>query len=548
MSWFQPLLVASLSSTAVYVGYSWVCLLRNYNEARKVGVPVRVIPISPGNTLWTFVDKQVVSLFKKLPLGNGTFTRYNWRGWEIEDRYRSHLEMGDVFIQVTPGRNWLYVCNPESLLEIFRRRGDFRRPLDIFEPLNIFGPNLYTVDGEQWKRQRKIASTCFDEQINEVVWGESVSLATDMLRYWTSKDSVSSVAEDTRTFSLHVLARAGFGKSYKFHGHDERLSTTTASSYKDFLKTILDNCVLITALGAEFFTKPGNPGKVHKACASFQNYMTKVYEDEKRAFAKGKETDRNLMTSLVRASQEEAQNSEALTEKEIYGNIFLFNFAGHDTTAHTLTYTFMFLAANPAVQDWISEELRYVLGDKRPFQWHYKLDFPRLKRCVAVLMETVRLYTPVPIATWTDKQAQTLKVGDRTISVPPETMVVPSYAAIHTHPDYWGADALSWRPSRWIAKRPNSFEEDVVSPPPGVFVGWSDGERACPGSKFSQVAAVAAMAGAFRDWRVDPVPQAGETLEAARARVLRLIEKDSAQVLVLQMMHPERAPLVWRRR
>jgi hypothetical protein len=121
-----------------WVAYSWLCIFSNYLVARKVGVPLRVIPISHGNPFWMLVDRRVISFFKRLPWGNGNFTRYNWRGWETEDRARSHLEMGDVFMQVTSDKNWLYICNPDALVDVFRRRSDFPRPLEIFRKLIDF--------------------------------------------------------------------------------------------------------------------------------------------------------------------------------------------------------------------------------------------------------------------------------------------------------------------------------------------------------------------------------------------------------------------------
>lgn len=82
----------------------------------------------------------------------------------------------------------------------------------------------------------------------------------------------------------------------------------------------------------------------------------------------------------------------------------------------------------------------------------------------------------------------------------------------------------------------------------GVFLGWSDGIRDCPGKKFSQVEFVTLMVGLFWQWRVGPAKKhPGESDEAARQRVLDLIDKDSGWVLLLQMLHPERAPLVWRK-
>ena len=67
------------------------------------------------------------------------------------------------------------------------------------------------------------------------------------------------------------------------------------------------------------------------------------------------------MSSLVRASDQAKEN--ALTDDEIYGNTFIDNLAGHETTVHTLTYTINLLAAHPFYQDWIHEKLLSVLGD-----------------------------------------------------------------------------------------------------------------------------------------------------------------------------------------
>ncbi|KAH9905726.1 cytochrome P450 [Xylariomycetidae sp. FL2044] len=538
--------------------YSLTLVTQNYLVARNVGIPLRVIPISHGNPFWMIVDRKIVNLVKRLPWSEGNFTRYNWRGWEVGDRYRSHLEMGDVYMQVTSEKNWLYVCNPESLMDIFRRKTDFPRPLEIFEMLNIFGPNLSTVDGAQWKKQRKITSSCFNEHNNALVWSESLSQAGDMARYWVSSSPIRSTADDTRTLSLHVLSRAGFGKSFKFQGHNERAANALASDYKGSLQVVLDNCVLIMALGKRFLSKPWLPmrlQRVSQACVAFEKYMTDLYSEVRDVKPGSQPLDRNLMTSLIRASEDESKVAGGLSEQEIYGNMFVFNFAGHDTTAHTLTFVVMFLAANPAVQDWLAEELQHVFGSRSPDEWDYTTDFPRLKRCLAVLMETVRLYTPVPVAKWTGESVQTLRVDDRTITLPPNTMVIPSYAAMHTHPKYWGADSLSWRPSRWIKVADDSAagahsisDEEVMTPARGTFFPWSEGERNCPGKKFSQVEFVATLAALFRDWRVDPVPQPSQTVDDARRQILKTIEKDSAQVLLLQMLHPERIPLVWRAR
>ncbi|KAJ8127229.1 hypothetical protein O1611_g6409 [Lasiodiplodia mahajangana] len=471
--------------------------------------------------------------------------------------------MGDAYIQVSSRNIWLYIADPVAIVDIWRRGKEFPRDVSVTAILDVFGPNISTAQGTQWQKHRRITASSFNDHNNSIVWSESIIVARDMLQYWTSKPSIETAADDLRSLSLHVMSRAGFGKSFKFQGHDERVLASPADlgmDYKESLKLILEHCVLIFALGTKFLANPWLPTKLrqlHNACVSFQAYMTDLYEEEKRAIGSGKSADRNFMTSLVRSSQAENMESSlgGLTEHEIYGNMFTFNFAGHDTTAHTFTFALYFLAANPGIQEWISEEILHVLGDRLPEQCSYS-EFPRFKRCLAVMYETLRLYAPVPTSKFVDSQSPlSLQIGEKTLVLPPKTMLVPSYASLQTDPKYWGADSLQWRPSRFIrpanltAAGSSAFDaEEFITPSRGTFLAWSGGPRDCVGRKFSQVEFVAVMVSLFGAWRVNPVLRDNETPETARKRLLDQIECDSAPVLLLQMLHPEQSPLVWTRK
>ena len=117
------------------------------------------------------------------------------------------------------------------------------------------------------------------------------------------------------------------------------------------------------------------------------------------------------MTSFVRAldthQKEEAAlksnegvPSKGLTVEEIFGNNFVINFAGHDTTANTLAFSMLLLAANPKVQDWVAEEVRQVTKGNDSETWEYNELFSNLKRCRAVLVCIVLL----------DQRLSTLKI------------------------------------------------------------------------------------------------------------------------------------------
>lgn len=77
--------------------------------------------------LWPYID----CVLSWIPFGSGSFTRYAHRGWDVHDRAKTFLELGDAFILVTTGRNWLYICNADTLMELLQRKSEFRRPLEI---------------------------------------------------------------------------------------------------------------------------------------------------------------------------------------------------------------------------------------------------------------------------------------------------------------------------------------------------------------------------------------------------------------------------------
>jgi cytochrome P450 len=276
------------------------------------------------------------------------------------------------------------------------------------EMLNLFGPNISTVsqpypltrrnatqmkqaEGPAWQKQRKITASSFNERNMKLVWDESLRQATEMLNWWKMHDNkgVRSTARNISTLTLHVISTVGFGKSYPFQSSIETVKKDSSMNYRDALSLILENVMLILILGPKLLGRLSQPKKLARlgqATMIFKQYMTDMYEEEKGLVAQGKSKSGNLMTSLIRASDEVAHAGSGLTENEIYGNMFIISFAGHDTTAHTLTFTINLLAAHPEVQNWMREELQYYLHDDAPSNLSYEESFPKLKRTLAVFV------------------------------------------------------------------------------------------------------------------------------------------------------------------
>lgn len=166
-------------------------------------------------------------------------------------------------------------------------------------------------------------------------------------------------------------------------------------------------------------------------------------------------------------------------------------------------------------------------------------------------LETLRLYYPlVTFMKSTGSSPRTITYRSKQLHLPADTVILPNLLGLQCHPRYWGSDSLDWRPSRWIIQSPgpksDALAEELWTPPEGSFLPWSSGPRGCSGKDFSKIEFVSTMAGLFYNHRVEAVAELGETQQQAEARVQSLVD-DSAMVLLMQMMKPEKAALRWTR-
>lgn len=167
-------------------------------------------------------------------------------------------------------------------------------------------------------------------------------------------------------------------------------------SYRDALGTVLENSIFLMLVPYRLLQlpipMPAAWSKIGKAAAAFKRYMIRMLDEETAALSDGKSGSGGIMTGLVRALDEGAREDVAASRRglsvdEIFGNIYAMNFAGHMTTANTITFAITLLAAHPEVQDWLSEEIRkadksFETGNGRS----YEELFPRLVRIRAVLV------------------------------------------------------------------------------------------------------------------------------------------------------------------
>ncbi|PYI08043.1 cytochrome P450 [Aspergillus sclerotiicarbonarius CBS 121057] len=499
------ILVACLSWT----GYILACTGRNYRRVWRARpeVPILLSVVSLGEPLWhclqylrpaTYNDR--FSIFFQLH-------RFQKHSWNFSDKYALHARYGKSFYLVTPTQCEFITADGTVAGEILSRSQSFAKPVGLLRKLDVFGKSLASVEGMDWKRHRRLTVGAFNDQTDRTAWDKALNRAAGVLSTWLEAEAVTSTSSDMAHISMDVLFQACLALN-----DGSILNRRTLEELVEFRRqcpTVNRTDLISLMLKAE---------------------------------------------CQMDALPEKARDKFYLTPEEVRGNLFLFLFAGHETTANTLVAVIYLLAIFPSWQEWALQEIDHLLRDTRVDELpNYEL-FRSTKRLRAVMLETLRLYGPVlNILRETKDQGQTVSISNERSLIPKKTKVRINSVALHTDPETWGPDSLEWRPSRWISNnppeptshdRPIPVDESYRTRMERRLFAWSDGARACPGKKFSQVEIVAVLIQLFRNHRVSIIPRPGQTLEQARMEAYERVQ-NSVLSLTLHIADPEAVRVRW---
>jgi cytochrome P450 len=471
-------------------------LLVNYLQARKLGVPIIVIPFSWQDALWVLL-LPLLRRFRNV-YGLRNMLQFSHHTWPQDQRYGPHKRLGNVFAVVSPGRWDIHINDPAATVEVLSQWRTWLKPDDVYDIFDTFGPNVLSSNGEDWQRHRRIANPAFREQNNKLVWEESLRQAKQMSQILGDpkrggQRTMGAVRDDCVLIAMHVLSAAGFGHMHDFDSGFREIpeghTTSLAEALKYLLEHILFNVIFVYVppLG---WVMPGIRKRLAAMDKEFRQYMKELIAYNRAVSQGGGNSTADIISALVEADEaakkdhkSEADSLQAkpmhLTDAELLGDLYIFNLAGFETTANALTYTLPFLAVNPDIQSWLAEEVDTVLAGRDVEKLPYNESFPSLVRCLAVMYETLRLWGPIPSTKrWCVGEPAKLRVGDREFVIPPNVYVSLNMYGIMNDPVWWGEDSMEWKPKRWITIDPKTGKETLASPPPGAtFVPWSAGPR-----------------------------------------------------------------------
>ena len=379
----------------------------------------------------------------------------------------------------------LVVSRPELVNDVLMtHRDDFSKAYltSIMHPL--LAGSLLLVDSDSWLHQRKLMLPGFHRERLDAYATVMVQEAERASATWTPGQH-RDIHSDMMRMTLQIVTRTLFGIDFSNAvGVAERLVSTVMDEF---------NRRIASPVRLRF---PVPSMRTLRLYRSMRELDVIAYQAIRERRAKPQP---DLLSMLVESRD---QDGRPMSDREVRDACLAVFFAGHETTACLLSWTWYVLARHEDVQSKILAELSRVGTD--PGESPAVL-VQRLPYTQAVLNEVLRLYPPAYAFGRRALRATTVGANP----VPAGTTVLMSPWAMHRDPRFFE------NPDKFVPER---WQDGLASRlPKFAYFPFSSGPRRCIGSSYAMMEATIAIATMLPRFKL----LSGVEVEAAPSITLR---------------------------
>jgi cytochrome P450 len=350
----------------------------------------------------------------------------------------------------------------------------------------LLGNGLLTSEGSFWLRQRRLCQPAFLRTRVGAYGDTMVAYAERRAASWQDGE-LREMSQEMANLSMEIAAKTLFDADVR----DE------APGLRRALTVVLEqNTGLRMAYGLpQSVPTPGHL-RLRHAVRELDAY---IYEIIGRRRASGEDPG-DLLSMLLHAQDEDGSR---MTDQQLRDEVVTIFWAGHETTALALAWTWYLLSEHPDVEARLLAELQSVLGGRSP----QVADLDRLPYTEMVVHESLRLYPPA----WGIARIaqQDCEVGGYPVHA--GTVVGMSQWVMHRDPRYFD-DPDTFNPDRWagdLAKRLPKY----------AYFPFGGGPRLCIGGPFAMLEIPLVLATIAQRFR--PVLEPGHEVTPWPSLILR---------------------------
>ncbi|MCO4744996.1 MAG: cytochrome P450 [Proteobacteria bacterium] len=370
-----------------------------------------------------------------------------------------HEAYGDVVrFRVGPSY-WYLVTHPDDIWDIMTRRADVFLKPQIAKRLweKFLGDGLLTTEGATWKRQHKLVLPAFHRKRIMAYGDTMVAYTHRMVDEWQS-DERRDFDDDMVQLTLEIVAKTLFDA-------DVREGAEKVGEAMHVIQKEMVEHIHMPVPVPKWWPSKRNKRKL-KAIDDMESVVRGVIDSRR-----GNTADRGDLLSMLLMSKDEDGNG--LSDKEVRDQSMTLFFAGHETTAHAMTWMWYLLARNPDVTERLVADIDRVTGGERLTVAHLK-ELPYLEMCVK---ESIRILPSV----WVFMKQPTEDAVVGGFKIPKGSPVIIS-PYVTQHDARWFPSPETFDPERFSKVRAKAI-------PNGAYVPFSGGQRICIGKAFAMMEA-----------------------------------------------------------
>jgi cytochrome P450 len=374
------------------------------------------------------------------------------------------------------GNRSLLLSDPDSIERVLLETGKrYNKGHSSLATALVFGNGLVTSEGDFWKRQRKLAAPAFHHQSIRQHADLMVRYTQDMLSEWRDGET-RDVYQDMMLLTQRIIAKTLFNADVK---NDAK---TAAHAFDGMMRGVGSEMNGIDAFLPEF-VPTASRAEMTNGVNFINSFLTRIINERRNSA-----THHGDLLDMLMDARDDA--GEGMSTAQLIDEIRTLYLAGHETTANTLTWTWLLLSQNPSALATVEEELERVLNGRPPTSD----DMRNLVYCDAVIKEALRCY---PVA-WVFIRAATEDVELNGYALPKGTMVWISPWVLHRDAR-WFDDPQAFKPERWLDaknKQPHRY----------AYLPFGGGPRVCIGNGFAMMEGVLLLAQIVQRFRVAVPP------------------------------------------
>jgi cytochrome P450 family 110 len=384
----------------------------------------------------------------------GTLEKYHNRYGEIFYMPKSRMMPPSVIFSNPRGIEKLFTADSN----LFETDPQSTAPVKV-----LFGENsLILLDGIKHQRHRKLLMPAFHGERMKSYSQAIVGITKEVISQWRVGQTIC-IRDYTQEISLRIILYTIFGLNTKKIGDYE------TSMKHDYLQNILVNYLNIfnSPLNSFFLLFPAlqkdlGPLTPWSKFLKRKRQIKEMLQEECDLRRKDPNAvGEDILSLLIEARYEDGQ---PMSDEEIRDELITMLFAGHETTASSLAWSFYWLHRLPEIGQKLQTDLN-SLSENAEFN-----DVMKLPYLNAVVLETLRLN---PVLVFVSRRLkQPFKLMGYQFE--PGTSLLPCIYLTHQRKDIY-FEPKKFKPERFLIRQFSPYE----------FLPFGGGNRRCLGYSFA---------------------------------------------------------------